>query len=117
VLVVAVAGVGLSIDRELYLPRRWTDDRDRCVASGMPEDLDFMTKPALAAGTLTRALNSAVAARLVAEDEVGGADPVFARRTGSQTDRLRASHRRRPPRPDHLACRVLIQAMTAGSLG
>ena len=35
------------IDRELYLPRRWTGDTDHCVASGVPEDTTFATKPAL----------------------------------------------------------------------
>jgi hypothetical protein len=28
------------IDRELYLPRPWTDDRDRCAAAGIPEQVD-----------------------------------------------------------------------------
>ena len=33
------------IDRELYLPQSWTDDRDRCRAAGVPEDVQFATKP------------------------------------------------------------------------
>jgi len=65
------------IDRELYLPRAWTDDDQRCVVAGVPDDIDFMTKPALAAGMIVRALNAGVTARWVAGDEVYGADPAL----------------------------------------
>jgi SRSO17 transposase len=36
------------IDRELYLPLDWTEDRDRCQAAGIPESVRFQTKPELA---------------------------------------------------------------------
>jgi SRSO17 transposase len=65
------------IDRELYLPRSWTDDAQRCTVAGVPDDIDFMTKPALAAGMVARALNAGVEARWVAGDEVYGADPTL----------------------------------------
>lgn len=65
------------IDRELYLPRSWTNDPDRLAEAGVPEDVEFATKPALAAGMLTRALNAGVPARWVAGDEVYGADPTL----------------------------------------
>jgi hypothetical protein len=36
-LAYAVPGAGRAlIDRELYLPRAWTDDRDRCRQAGIP---------------------------------------------------------------------------------
>ena len=54
------------IDRELYLPRSWTDDDRHLAAAGVPDDIDFATKPALATGMLTRALNAGVEARWVA---------------------------------------------------
>jgi SRSO17 transposase len=62
-------------DRELYLPRSWTTDPDRCAAAGVPDDVEFATKPALAAAMLARALDAGVPARWVTADEVYGADP------------------------------------------
>ena len=63
------------IDRELYLPRSWTDDPDRCAAAGVPAGVGFATKPALATAMLIRALNAGVPARWATGDEVYGADP------------------------------------------
>jgi SRSO17 transposase len=42
------------IDRELYLPATWTDDRDRCAGAGIPADTEFATKPELAVRMLER---------------------------------------------------------------
>ena len=44
------------IDRALYLPRSWTDDPDRCAAAGVPDGVEFATKPALATAMITRAV-------------------------------------------------------------
>jgi SRSO17 transposase len=63
------------IDRELYLPQSWTADPQRLIEAGVPDDIEFLTKPALATGMLTRALHAAVPARWVAGDEVYGNDP------------------------------------------
>jgi SRSO17 transposase len=63
------------IDRELYLPHSWTDDPARCAAAGVPADVSFATKPALAAAMLTRALDAGVPAAWLTGDEVYGADP------------------------------------------
>jgi SRSO17 transposase len=63
------------IDRELYLPQSWTSDPDRLAEAGVPDDIEFATKPALATGMLTRALRAGVPARWVTGDEVYGNDP------------------------------------------
>lgn len=62
------------IDRELYLPRAWTDDRERCRAAGIPDDRPFATKPALARQMLERTLAAGVKLAFVAGDSVYGDD-------------------------------------------
>lgn len=76
-LTYAAARGHAMIDRELYLPRCWTADPDRLAAAGVPDDVEFATKPALAAGMIGRALQAGVSARWVAADEVYGNDPVL----------------------------------------
>jgi SRSO17 transposase len=61
------------IDRELYLPRSWTSDPDRCQAAGVPSEVGFATKPELARAMLCRALDAGVPAAWVTGDEVYGA--------------------------------------------
>jgi SRSO17 transposase len=48
------------IDRELYLPRSWAEDRDRCRAAGIPEDAEFTTKPRQAQAMISRAIEAGV---------------------------------------------------------
>ena len=43
------------IDRELYLPTAWTEDRARCAAAGIPDEVGFATKPQLGVAMLERA--------------------------------------------------------------
>jgi SRSO17 transposase len=69
-------GHGL-IDRALYLPRSWTEDADRCREAGVPDGVEFATKPALATAMITRAVKAGVPAAWVAGDEVYGADPLL----------------------------------------
>ena len=60
------------LDRELYLPRAWTDDRDRCRRAGIGDDVGFATKPELAIRMLRRAREVGVPARWVTGDAVYG---------------------------------------------
>jgi SRSO17 transposase len=60
------------IDRALYLPRAWIDDRDRCAAAGIGPEVAFATKPELALAMLTRALDAGVPAGWVTADEIYG---------------------------------------------
>ena len=67
------------IDRELYLPKAWTDDRERCREAGVPDSVEFATKPELARRMLKRAFAANVPAAWVTADEVYGGDSKFRR--------------------------------------
>jgi SRSO17 transposase len=60
------------LDRALYLPQSWTDDRARCRAAGIPDEVAFATKPALAQAMLARALDAGVPAAWVTADSIYG---------------------------------------------
>jgi len=60
------------IDRELYLPESWTADRDRCRAAGVPDEVEFATKPRQLIAMLARALVAGVPFAWVTADEVYG---------------------------------------------
>jgi SRSO17 transposase len=62
------------IDRELYLPRAWTDDRERARAAGIADEVGFATKPELARRMLTRALDAGVPTGWLTADEIYGQD-------------------------------------------
>ena len=62
------------LDRELYLPAAWTDDRERCRRAGIPEDRTFATKPALARQMLDRTRSADVQLAWVTGDCVYGND-------------------------------------------
>ncbi len=67
----------VGLDRALYLPREWTDDRERCRAVGIPEEVPFQTKPQLALALVERAVDAGVPAAWVVADEVYGSDSKF----------------------------------------
>jgi SRSO17 transposase len=56
------------LDRELYLPKAWTEDRERCRQAGIPADRPFATKPQLACQMLARAFAAGVPAAWVTGD-------------------------------------------------
>jgi len=60
------------IDRELYLPKEWTDDADRLKAAHVPDDVGFATKPQIARQMIARALAAKVPFAFVAADSVYG---------------------------------------------
>src|SRR5512132_4061540 len=76
-LVYATDAGHAMIDRELYVPRGWIKDPERLQAAGVPDQVGFATKPALAKAMLGRALDAGVPAAWVTGDEVYGADPVL----------------------------------------
>jgi SRSO17 transposase len=60
------------IDRALYLPKAWTDDRARLAAAHVPDGTGFATKPRLAAGMVERAIAAKMPFAWVAADSVYG---------------------------------------------
>jgi SRSO17 transposase len=67
------------LDRALYLPQEWADDRPRRRAAGVPEDVAFATKPELGRRMLGRAFAAGVRAAWVTADAVYGNDSKFRR--------------------------------------
>jgi len=62
------------LDRALYLPQEWTEDKSRCHQAGVPETVAFATKPLLARQMIARALEAGVPAQWVTGDSVYGND-------------------------------------------
>lgn len=62
------------VDRELYLPKSWTEDPQRCRAAHVPPEVSFASKPELAARMLWRTLDTGLWARWVTADTVYGSN-------------------------------------------
>jgi SRSO17 transposase len=62
------------IDRALDLPQTWADDRPRCQAAGIPDEITFATKPKIGRAMLERAFSAQVPCAFVTGDSVYGAD-------------------------------------------
>ena len=60
------------LDRELYLPKSWTDNQERCREAHVPEGVTFATKPELAWRMLERTLDAGFSVAWVTGDTVYG---------------------------------------------
>ena len=58
------------VDRALYLPKSWAQDRPRRREAHVPEEVEFKTKPQLAMAMLGRALDAGLRPAWVLGDEV-----------------------------------------------
>ncbi|WP_043485738.1 IS701 family transposase [Streptomyces olivaceus] len=67
------------VDRELYLPKSWTDDPERCRAAKVPEERQFATKGVLAQTLVLRALASPLPITWVTADAAYGQEHRFRR--------------------------------------
>jgi SRSO17 transposase len=81
------------IDRELYLPEKWTSDRDRCRAAGIGDDVAFATKPELAEKMIARAAEARVPFAWVARGRGLRREPGAAVLAGRRGHRLRDGRR------------------------
>ena len=60
------------IDRALYLPKEWAKDKGRRAQAGIPEEVEFATKPAMARQMLKRSFDAGVHAGWVTGDTIYG---------------------------------------------
>lgn len=109
----------------LYVPKSWIADRDRCREAGIGDETEFATKAVLARGMIERALTAGVPASWVTGDEAYGQDSKFrnwleSRRIGyvvavprNQTIPAVAGS----SRADHLVARAPEQAWKRRSAG
>jgi hypothetical protein len=63
------------IDRELYLPEKWTSIRDRCQRAGIGDGVAFATKPELARKMIERTRDAGIPFSWVTADEAYGGNP------------------------------------------
>jgi len=65
------------LDSDLFLPQDWSDDRARCRKAGIPEDLVYRSKTALALAQVRHAIGNGVRFDWLVFDEGYGKDPSF----------------------------------------
>lgn len=47
-----------AIDRQLYIPKEWANDKERCQKAGIPEGFMFQTKPQMALEMVQKATDA-----------------------------------------------------------
>jgi SRSO17 transposase len=76
-LSVATWSASLPIGFRLYLPEGWTQDKKRREAAGIPEEVQFQTKPQMALQQIRRAVEEEVPRGVVVADAGYGVDGRF----------------------------------------
>jgi SRSO17 transposase len=76
------------LDADLYLPKSWSDDRPRCRAAGIPDDVRHRPKWRLAMAQWVRAMGNGVSFDWLVFDEGYGAAVPFLRVLGSVGQRF-----------------------------
>lgn len=75
------------IDEQLYLPEVWTDDKQRCLDAGIPEDkIIFKQKQEQALEMIYQAKNNGIRYNWVGCDGFYGEDPAFIRMLDFQNE-------------------------------
>lgn len=76
-LSVATNEASLPIAWRLYLPESWASDPERRQATGVPDQIAFQTKPAIALGQIRQTVEDGVPAGVVLADAAYGSDNQF----------------------------------------
>lgn len=92
------------IDRRLYLPTSWTDDRDRCQRAGIDDEVAFETKVAMGKAMVRRAIADKIPFRWVTADAAYG----FSKGWRSELERADVFHVMATTRHDTVVTRWAI---------
>ena len=65
------------LDRKIYLPEEWCEDKERREEAGVPENVVFRTKPELGVEMIRTAVNEEIPFQWVGGDSVYGDSPTF----------------------------------------
>ena len=65
------------VDRSLYVPQHWFEDRERCKAAKIPDEVVFQTKPQLAQAMLEQAWAEGLPMQWVVADALYGNSPAL----------------------------------------
>jgi SRSO17 transposase len=76
-LSVATMRGSLPLDYRLYLPQEWTEDRARCRKAGIPEQIEFRSKGAIAREQIQKALTAGISRGIVLADAWYGTEADF----------------------------------------
>ncbi len=76
------------LDGELYLPKSWSDDRERCRQAGIPEDMVYRPKTDIALELYDRACQNGVDFDWLTFDEGYGGKPPFLRELDQREQRF-----------------------------
>jgi SRSO17 transposase len=69
--------VAVPVGARLYLPESWTKDRTRCREAGVPDEVEFATKPQIALDLIQEALGDGVVRAPVLGDNAYGINGEF----------------------------------------
>ena len=83
-LAYAVGDFHTLIDQDLFLPESWSEDRERCRAAGIPDDVVYRAKWEMALEQYDRAVKNGVVFEYLTSDEGYGGKPEFLRQLDSR---------------------------------
>ena len=76
-LSISTSGLSLPVAWRLYLPEVWAGDSERRSKAGVPEEVEFQTKPGLALEQIRQAMEQQIPVGVVLADAAYGGDTKF----------------------------------------